>query len=59
MHTKAEMTVASAPEKALETVTVNEWTQSKYYFYGKGFGGHSSAVSHVHSAPRVANTDHE
>ncbi|MDE3936655.1 hypothetical protein NUQ42_10975, partial [Glaesserella parasuis] len=31
-----------------------EWQNSKYYFYGKGFGGHSSAVSHVYSAPRVA-----
>ncbi|WGE35445.1 ribonuclease E [Actinobacillus genomosp. 1] len=59
IHTKAEMTVASAPEKVLEMVSATEWTQSKYYFYGKGFGGHSSAVSHVHSAPRVANTDNE
>ncbi|WP_423190847.1 hypothetical protein [Actinobacillus equuli] len=38
---------------------VTEWTQSKYYFHGKGFGGHSSAVSHVHSAPRIAGADVE
>ncbi|WGE31915.1 ribonuclease E [Actinobacillus genomosp. 2] len=58
-HTKSAMTVASAPDRVLEMATVTEWTQSKYYFYGKGFGGHSSAVSHVHSAPRVASIDNE
>ncbi|WP_208790054.1 ribonuclease E [Actinobacillus vicugnae] len=55
-HTKAAMTVASAPAEMSVAANVTEWTQSKYYFHGKGFGGHSSAVSHVHSAPRVART---
>ncbi|MCK3655029.1 ribonuclease E [Pasteurellaceae bacterium Macca] len=53
-HTKAEMTVAAAPATELSDVVVQEWLNSKYYFYGKGFGGHSSAVSHVYSAARVA-----
>lgn len=56
-HTKAAMTVASAPEERVSEMNVTEWTQSKYYFHGKGFGGHSSAVSHVHSAPRIADSE--
>lgn len=55
-HTKAAMTVAAAPAEMPESAEIVEWVQSKYYFYGKGFGGHSSAVSHVHSAPRCAKT---
>ena len=55
-HTQAAMTVAEAPSQTAEPVKITEWTQSKYYFYGKGFGGHSSAVSHVHSAPRAAKS---
>ncbi|WGE54952.1 ribonuclease E [Actinobacillus equuli subsp. equuli] len=58
-HTKAAMTVASAPAEMPAEANVTEWTQSKYYFHGKGFGGHSSAVSHVHSAPRIAGADVE
>lgn len=55
-HTQAEMTVAATPTEEIEMIQVKEWQNSKYYFYGKGFGGHSSAVSHVYSAPRVAKT---
>ncbi|WP_208717123.1 ribonuclease E [Actinobacillus indolicus] len=55
-HTQSTMTVASAPVEEIEIIQVKEWQNSKYYFYGKGFGGHSSAVSHVYSAPRVAKT---
>ena len=58
-HTKAAMTVASAPAEMPAEANVTEWTQSKYYFHGKGFGGHSSAVNHVHSAPRIASADVE
>ena len=54
-HTQAEMTVAAAPLEEIQLIPAKEWQHSKYYFYGKGFGGHSSAVSHVYSAPRVAN----
>ncbi|MDG6230408.1 ribonuclease E [Glaesserella parasuis] len=53
-HTQAEMTVAAAPAEEIALIQAKEWQNSKYYFYGKGFGGHSSAVSHVYSAPRVA-----
>ncbi|AUI67211.1 ribonuclease E [Glaesserella australis] len=55
-HTQVTMTVASAPKEEIELIQVKEWQNSKYYFYGKGFGGHSSAVSHVYSAPRIAKT---
>ncbi|MCT8614702.1 ribonuclease E [Glaesserella parasuis] len=53
-HTQVEMTVAAAPAEEIALIKAKEWQNSKYYFYGKGFGGHSSAVSHVYSAPRVA-----
>lgn len=56
-HTRVEMTRAEAPQELRSDYEVKEWLSSKYYFYGKGFGGHSSAVSHVHSAPRVASND--
>ncbi|QIW16908.1 ribonuclease E [Pasteurellaceae bacterium RH1A] len=56
-HTKAEATVASAPSEEIKILQAQEWNNSRYYFYGKGFGGHSSAVSHVYSAPRVATND--
>ncbi|HGO5814632.1 TPA: ribonuclease E [Mannheimia haemolytica] len=54
-HTKAEMTVAKSPTETLGEITVSEWQNSKYYFYGKGFGGYTSAVSQVESAPRSTN----
>lgn len=54
-HTKSEMAVAKASEQNVENATISEWQQSKYYFYGKGFGGYTSAVSQVQSAPRSTN----
>ena len=54
-HTKAVTTIAVSSDEQSEPFSIIEWQGSKYYFYGKGFGGHSSAVSHVYSAPRAAN----
>ncbi|MGZ3081223.1 hypothetical protein [[Haemophilus] ducreyi] len=34
-------------------MNVTEWAESKYYFQGKGFGGHSSAENHVYAAPQT------
>ncbi|MFA9500596.1 ribonuclease E [Mannheimia sp. E30BD] len=56
-HTKAEMTVATPPTENLDSLTITEWQHSKYYFYGKGFGGYTSAVSQVQSAPRSTNIE--
>ncbi len=56
-HTKSAMTVAAAPAEQIASITVTEWQNSKYYFYGKGFGGHTSAISHVYSAPRAASAN--
>ncbi|OOH91489.1 ribonuclease E [Pasteurellaceae bacterium 15-036681] len=53
-HTKSAMAIASAPAEPIEIIKAVEWQHSKYYFYGKGFGGHSSAVSHVYSVARIA-----
>lgn len=55
-HTQSAMTVAAAPAESLESFAITQWQNSKYYFYGKGFGGYSSAVSQVESAPRSTNT---
>lgn len=54
-HTTSEMTVASSPTESLGIAHVSEWQGSKYYFYGKGFGGYTSAVSQVQSASRPTN----
>ncbi|MEG9531987.1 ribonuclease E [Mannheimia indoligenes] len=56
-HTKAEMTVAAPPTESLDSFAINQWQNSKYYFYGKGFGGYTSAVSQVQSAPRSTNIE--
>ncbi|WP_192919073.1 ribonuclease E [Mannheimia pernigra] len=56
-HTKAEMTVATPPTENLDTFATTEWQNSKYYFYGKGFGGYSGAVSQVQSAPRSTGVE--
>ncbi|QLB40106.1 ribonuclease E [Mannheimia pernigra] len=56
-HTKAEMTVATPPTENLDTFAITEWQNSKYYFYGKGFGGYSGAVSQVQSAPRSTGVE--
>lgn len=55
-HTTAETCVATVPNTASEPYPITQWSYSKYYFYGKGFGGHSSAVSHVYSVARVAQS---
>ncbi|WP_373777252.1 ribonuclease E [Glaesserella sp.] len=57
VHTQSDTAIAAAPIVQAEPVVITEWQHSKYYFYGKGFGGHTSAVSHVYSAPRVASTN--
>ena len=56
-HTKAQMTQAKAPEAMEDAFEITEWKHSRYYFHGKGYGGHTSAVSHVYTAPRVATLD--
>ena len=56
-HTKAQMTQAKAPEVMEDAFEITEWKHSRYYFHGKGYGGHASAVSHVYTAPRVATLD--
>ena len=56
-HTKAQMTQAKAPEVMADAFEITEWKHSRYYFHGKGYGGHTSAVSHVYTAPRVATLD--
>lgn len=56
-HTKAQMTQAKAPEAMEGAFEITEWKHSRYYFHGKGYGGHTSAVSHVYTAPRVATLD--
>ena len=56
-HTKAAMTKAESSNESLTNYEVKIWLNSKYYFYGKGFGGHSSAISHVHAAPRIAASE--
>ncbi len=58
-HIKSEATEAQSLESSTETFEVIEWKDSRYYFYGKGFGGHSSAISHVYSVPRIATCDTE
>ncbi|ANF62609.1 ribonuclease E [[Haemophilus] ducreyi] len=52
-HTQAGMTVAAAVTETATIVNVTEWAESKYYFQGKGFGGHSSAENHVYAAPQT------
>lgn len=56
-HTRAEIAVAAATQEEAEPATIEVWTQSKYYFYGKGFGGHSSALNHASAQPTVAKTE--
>lgn len=53
-HIKSKATLAASPEISEDSFEVIEWEDSRYYFYGKGFGGHSSATSHVYSVPRMA-----
>ncbi|MBV6523686.1 ribonuclease E [Ursidibacter maritimus] len=58
-HTKADTVIAASSDEQTEPFPITEWQGSKYYFYGKGFGGHSSAVSHVYSASRTTNSVQE
>ncbi|MGX2957357.1 ribonuclease E [Ursidibacter arcticus] len=58
-HTKADTAIAASSDEQSEPFPITEWQGSKYYFYGKGFGGHSSAVSHVYSASRTTNSVQE
>ena len=51
------MTQAKAPEVMEDAFEITEWKHSRYYFHGKGYGGHASAVSHVYTASRVATLD--
>lgn len=50
-HTTAEQALAKASNEEIRLVQLTHWQHSKYYFFGKGFGGHTSAVSHVYSVP--------
>ncbi len=48
-HTKAAMTLAKAPDEESKPFPIVEWTESRYYFNGKGAAGHHSAISHIYS----------
>ncbi|WP_424405258.1 ribonuclease E [Pasteurella sp. PK-2025] len=50
-HTTAEMTQAKASDEVREMAQISVWTDSRYYFHGKGAGGHHSAISHVYAEP--------
>ncbi|WP_273397587.1 ribonuclease E [Actinobacillus porcinus] len=56
-HTQAQMTLAKASDEVPEPFKIVEWTESRYYFYGKGGAGHHSAVSHVFSEPTKAQAE--
>ncbi|OOF55707.1 ribonuclease E [Rodentibacter genomosp. 2] len=56
-HTKADMTLAKADEEIAEPFPIVEWSESRYYFYGKGAAGHHSAISHVYSEPTHAKAE--
>ena len=56
-HTQAQMTLAKASDEVPEPFKIVEWTESRYYFYGKGSAGHHSAVSHVFSEPTKAQAE--
>lgn len=57
VHTKAEMTLAKAGEEMAEPFPIVEWSESRYYFHGKGSAGHHSAISHVYSEPTRAKSE--
>ena len=56
-HTKAAMTLAKAPDEASKPFPIVEWTESRYYFNGKGAAGHHSAISHIYSEPTQAKAE--
>ncbi|MBS6727206.1 MAG: ribonuclease E/G, partial [Haemophilus parainfluenzae] len=56
-HTKAAMTLAKAPDDESKPFPIVEWTESHYYFNGKGAAGHHSAISHIYSEPTQAKAE--
>ena len=56
-HTKAAMTLAKAPDDESKPFPIVEWTESRYYFNGKGAAGHNSAISHIYSEPTQAKAE--
>ena len=53
-HTKAEATLAKPSDTPITTYPVQEWQESRYYFYGKGAAGHHTAISHIYTEPTKA-----
>ncbi|WP_233116348.1 ribonuclease E [Aggregatibacter actinomycetemcomitans] len=53
-HTKAEATLAKSSDAPIATYPVQEWQESRYYFYGKGAAGHHTAISHIYTEPTKA-----
>ena len=56
-HTKADSTLAKASDEPITTYPVQEWQESRYYFYGKGAAGHHTAISHVYAEPTKAESE--
>ena len=56
-HTKADATLAKASGEPITTYPVQEWQESRYYFYGKGAAGHHTAISHVYAEPTKAASE--
>ena len=56
-HTKAAMTLAKAPDEESKPFPIVEWTESRYYFNGKGTAGHHSAISHIYSEATQAKAE--
>ncbi|MBN6063660.1 ribonuclease E [Aggregatibacter actinomycetemcomitans] len=54
VHTKAEATLAKSSDAPIATYPVQEWQESRYYFYGKGAAGHHAAISHIYTEPTKA-----
>ncbi|TYA23975.1 ribonuclease E [Aggregatibacter actinomycetemcomitans] len=53
-HTKAEATLAKPSDTPITTYPVQEWQESRYYFYSKGAAGHHTAISHIYTEPTKA-----
>ncbi|HIF5515687.1 ribonuclease E [Pasteurella multocida] len=58
-HTTSEMTLAKASDEPLEMCQIGVWSESRYYFHGKGSAGHHSAISHVYAGPTKAENKGE
>ena len=56
-HTKAEATLAKSSDEPITIYPVQEWQESRYYFYGKGAAGHHTAISHVYAEPTKAESE--